>query len=131
MDKNISQQAKRRTQLIASHSGYSLSLCFSPRVRLPLYRGSSRENLTLSPLSSEWMLTSMVHSPRMVSIIVKGTLFLYHFLAWQSCTLRRTRCQCLKWELTRRIHNLLKTAGLGWQIMIRPWPTCRLRSRRD
>ena len=61
-------------------------------------------------------------SPCMVFIIVvKGTLFLYHLLAWKSCTLSRTRCQCLKWKLTRRIHNLLEFAfDLGWPIMTGP-----------
>ena len=60
-------------------------------------------------------------SPRMASIIVKGTLFLYHLLAWKSCTLSRTRCQSLKWKLTRRIHNLLRLAfDPGWAIMTGP-----------
>ena len=57
-------------------------------------------------------------SPCMVSIIVEGTLFLYHLLAWKSCTLSRSRCQCLKRKLTRRIHNLLQLAfDPGWAIM--------------
>ena len=113
--------SKGRIQLIASYSEYSLSLCFSPRVRLPLYKGSMKENLTLSPRCSERMLISYQRGPRMVSIIVKGTLFLYHLLVWKSCTLSRTRCQCLKWKLTRRIHNLLEFAfDLGWPIMTGP-----------
>ena len=72
-------------------------------------------------LCSERMLISYQRSPRMVSIIIKGTLFLYHLLAWKSCMLSRTRCQCLKWKLTRRIHNLFEFVfDLGWPIMTGP-----------
>ena len=80
LDKNIPYPAKGGIKFIALYSGYSLSLCFSPHVRLPFYRGSMRENDFITTMFRMNVDQHMVCSLHMISIIITGTLFLYHLL---------------------------------------------------
>ena len=119
MDKKSFPSSKGRIHLIASYSRVFSEPLLQSSCQTALVQGVDEGEFDF--IATMFGTNVDQRSPRMVSIIVKGTLFLYHLLVWKSCTLSRTRCQCLKWKLTRRIHNLLEFVfDLRWPIMTGP-----------